>query len=101
MEKLGELPSSTGFFHEFFIFLGILGVEGKKMSLEKRFVRDGRNRVIASVTSGFSGGEEVVRDENNRIVGRTSPKFHVTRDLHNNLVSLNTADAGLLIKGKK
>ena len=71
------------------------------MSLTKRWIRDGQNRVVASVTSGFNGGEEVVRDEDNRIVGRVSPKFHVTRDDHNNLVSLNTADSGLLIRGKK
>jgi hypothetical protein len=71
------------------------------MSLTKRWVRDGRNRVIANITSGFSFDESVVRDENNRIVGRVSPKSYVTRDSHNNLVSIDTADAGLLIKVKK
>jgi YD repeat-containing protein len=44
------------------------------MSLEKKFIRDGRNRLVGSVTSGYSN----------------------TRDAHGRLVSIDTPDAGLL-----
>jgi hypothetical protein len=71
------------------------------MPLQKRFVRDGKNRVVASITSGFDDDSEVVRDEGNRIVGRSCPRYGVTRNLDNTFVSLNTADSGLLIRGKK
>lgn len=71
------------------------------MTLKKDYVRDGRGRIIGSVESGFSDESKVVRDEKNNIVGRTSDKFHTTRDNHGNLVSTNTSDPGLLIKRKK
>ena len=68
------------------------------MSLEKEFIRDGKRRIIGSVTTGYSGGtSEVVRDEHNEITGRTSERFNTTRDEHGQLVSINTADPGLLI----
>ena len=71
------------------------------MPLEKRYVRDGKNRIIGSVTSGFADESTVVKDEHEHIVGRTSEKFHTTRDEHGGLVSANSADPGLLIKPKK
>jgi hypothetical protein len=71
------------------------------MSLEKKYVRDGKRRIIGSVTSGFSDTSAVVRDEKNQIAGRTSEKFHATRDGHGNLVSINSPDPGLLIGRKK
>ena len=71
------------------------------MSLEKKYIRDGRNRVIGSVTTGFSDESAVVRDEDGDTLGRTSDRFHTTRDAHGNLVSLNTSDPGLLINRKK
>jgi hypothetical protein len=71
------------------------------MPLEKRYVRDGKNRIIGSVTSGFADESTVVRDEYEKIIGRTSEKFHTTRDEHGGLVSTNSADPGLLIKPKK
>jgi hypothetical protein len=74
---------------------------GKKMSLEKRYVRDGKRRIIGSVTSGFSDESTVVRDEDNEITGRTSERFGTTRDAHANLESVNSADPGLLINRKK
>jgi hypothetical protein len=70
------------------------------MSLNKRLVRDGKNRLIASVSSG-SAGSELVRDIKGQFLGRTNEHFHQTRDANNKLVSTNVADAGLLIKGKK
>jgi YD repeat-containing protein len=71
------------------------------MSLKKDFVRDGSRKIIASVTTGFSDTSAVVRDEDNRITGRTNERFHTTRDGHGNLVSINSPDPGLLIGRKK
>jgi YD repeat-containing protein len=71
------------------------------MSLEKKYIRDGKHRVIGSVTTGFSDESSVVRDDQNQIAGRTSERFHTTRDEHGNLVSINSADPGLLINRKK
>ena len=72
------------------------------MSLKKEYVRDGKRRIIASVTTGYVGSfETVVRDEQNDITGRTSEQFQTTRDEHGKLVSINSADAGLLIGKRK
>ena len=64
--------------------------------LKKDVIRDGRNRVIGSVTSGLAGGSSIVRDAEGRLLGKTSEKFHNTRDARGKLVSTNTPDAGLL-----
>lgn len=73
------------------------------MSLEKKWLRDGSRKIIGSTTTGYAGSfETLVRDEHEHIIGRTSEKFGTTRDEHGKLVSINTADAGLLIgKNKK
>ena len=67
------------------------------MSLKKDFVRDGNRKIIGSVTTGFSDESGVVRDEGNKINGRISERFHTIRDGHGKLVSVNSADPGLLI----
>jgi hypothetical protein len=70
--------------------------------LKKDFVRDGKRRIIASITSGFDDTSTVVRDEKNQITGRTSERFRTTRDNHGNLVSTNSPDPGLVIgRGKR
>ena len=71
------------------------------MSLEKEFIRDGKRRIIGSVTSGFSDESAVVRDEDNKLSGRTSERYDTTRDDHGNLVSINSSDAGLLLGNGK
>ena len=71
------------------------------MSLKKEYVRDGNRQIIGSVTSGFSDESSVVRDEHEQILGRTSDRFHTTRDANGGLVSSNTSDPGLLIKTRK
>ena len=63
------------------------------MALPARCVR----RIIGSVTSGFSDESAVVRDEDNKLSGRTSERYDTTRDDHGNLVSINSADPGLLL----
>jgi hypothetical protein len=72
------------------------------MPLQKEFIRDGKRRIIGSVTTGYVGSfETIVRDEQNHITGRTSEGFNTTRDEHDKLVSINSADAGLLLGKRK
>ena len=71
------------------------------MSLQKEFIRDGKRRIIGSVITGYVGSfDTLVRDEDAHIIGRTSESFGTTRDEHGKLVSINTADPGLLIGGR-
>jgi hypothetical protein len=46
--------------------------------LMKDYVRDGNGNIIASVTTGFSDTSAIVRDEGNRISGRTNERFHTS-----------------------
>jgi hypothetical protein len=72
------------------------------MALEKRYVRDGKQRVIGSVTTGYVGSyETIVKDEHEQVLGTTSERFHTTRDGHGGLVSTTTPDPGLLINKKR
>ena len=64
--------------------------------LKKNVIRDGQNRVVGSVTTGYAGGSLLVRDAEGRLLGKTSEKFHNTRDAQGKLFSTNTPDAGLL-----
>jgi YD repeat-containing protein len=68
----------------------------REQMLKKNVIRDGHNRVIGSVTTGYAGGSSIVRDQEGRLLGKTSEKFHNTRDAQGKLVSTNTPDAGLL-----
>lgn len=68
--------------------------------LTKDYIRNGASRIIGSVTTGYSDTSAVVRDEGNRITGRTSDRFRTTRDSRGNLVSINSSDPGLLIRRK-
>ena len=71
------------------------------MPLNKEYVRDGNRRIIGSVTTGFTGAfDTIARDESGNYLGRTSEHFGTTRDEQGTLVSINTADPGLLIKRK-
>ena len=71
------------------------------MSLSKKYVRDGNRKIIGSVTTGFDDTTAVIRDEQNTITGRTNEKFSTTRDVNGKLISINSADPGLLIGRKK
>ena len=66
--------------------------------LKKDFVRDGTRKIIGSVTTGYSDTSSIVRDERNQITGRTNDRFRTTRDSSGKLVSINSADPGLLIR---
>ena len=65
--------------------------------LKKESIRDGTPRILGSVMTGYSDTSAVVRDEGNRIAGRTNDRFRTTRDAHGNLVSVDSPDPGLLI----
>jgi hypothetical protein len=69
--------------------------------LKKDYIRDGRNKIIGSITTGYSDTSSVVRDEGNKVTGRTNERFHTTRNGNGNLVSINSSDPGLLIGRKK
>jgi len=68
--------------------------------LKKDYVRDGNRRIIGSVTTGYSDTSSIVRDEH-QIAGRSSERFHTTRDGRGNLVSINSPDPGLLLWRRK
>jgi hypothetical protein len=76
-------------------------VEASEDMLKKNYVRDGNRRIMASITTGFTDTTAVVRDEGNRVSGRTNERFHTTRDAHGSLVSINSSDVGLLIRREK
>ena len=70
--------------------------------LEKKYVHDGKNKVVGSITTGFQGSfEKVARDGQDKVLGTTSERFRTTRDGQGKLVSVNTADPGLLFNRKK
>jgi len=71
------------------------------MPLKKEYVRDGRNRITDSVTSGYTNDSQMVRDCGNEIAGRTSGIFNTVRDRDGSLTSVNSSDPGLLINRKK
>ena len=71
------------------------------MSLDKKYIRDGKRQIIGSVTTGYAAEQTVVRDSTAAVTGRTSGLFNTTRDGKGSLVSINSADPGLVIKQKK
>lgn len=66
--------------------------------LKTSYIRDGKNQIIGSTTSGFTNGDVVARDEYGNLLGRSSATFGNTRDAHGRLVSRNTADVDLLFR---
>jgi hypothetical protein len=65
------------------------------MSLEKEFIRDGKRRIIGSVTSGFSD-ESAVRPRRDNISGRQRKVRHphfFQSSIHGGLLSENTSRA--------
>ena len=49
--------------------------------LKKTYIRDGKNQIIGSFTTGFKGSfETLVRDEHESTIGRTSERFRTTRN---------------------
>jgi hypothetical protein len=70
--------------------------------LKKTYIRDGKNQIIGSFTTGFKGSfDTLVRDEHENLLGRTSNRFGTTRDAKGNLVSVKSAIPGLLLSRNK
>jgi hypothetical protein len=82
-------------------FVCLNQLKEESMALSRKYVRDGERKIIGSVTTGFADSSSVVRDKNNRFIGRTNERFQTTRDAHGKLVSTNSADPGLLIGRRK
>ena len=70
------------------------------MSLEKKYIRNGQNKIIGSVTDGYAQDVTIVRDGEGRMLGRTSGLFNTARRTDGSIVSINSADPGLLIPKK-
>lgn len=70
--------------------------------LKKTYVRNGNGgKLLGSITSGFSNGMSVVRDMHDNILGTSYSRQQVTRrGVSGSLVSINSADPGLLIPKK-
>jgi hypothetical protein len=66
--------------------------------LKTEFVRDGKNQIVGSVTSGLTKTVSVARDRCGHILGHSNSTFHNTRDAEGHLVSRNSDDIGLLFR---
>lgn len=66
--------------------------------LKTEFVRDGKNQIIGSITSGFDNGDTIARDRSGHILGHANSTFHNTRDAEGHLVSRNSSDPSLLLR---
>jgi hypothetical protein len=66
--------------------------------LKTEYIRDGRNQIMGSSTSGFANGDTVARDRSGKILGHANSTFQNTRDEEGRLVSRNSADVGLLFR---
>ena len=64
--------------------------------LKINFVRDGKNQIMGSVTSGFANCDTVARDHDGKVLGHANDRFNNTRDGSGHLVSRNVADVRLL-----
>ncbi len=70
--------------------------------LEKKYIRNGNGgKLIGSITSGFSNDLKLVRDMHDNLLGSTNGHQQVTRKgISGQIVSINSADPGLLIPKK-
>lgn len=66
--------------------------------LKVDFVRDGKNQVMGTKTTGFANGDEAARDRDGKVLGHSSSVFGNTRDAQGKLMSRNQADADLLLR---
>jgi hypothetical protein len=60
--------------------------------LKVEFVRNGKNQIVGSKTSGFANGDTVARDRDGKMLGHSSSKFGNTREANGRLTSTNQAD---------
>ena len=72
------------------------------MALKKEYIRNGNGgRLLGSITSGFSQDVKVVRDMHDNLLGSTNGHYKITRrGMSGQILSINSADPGLLIPRK-
>jgi hypothetical protein len=66
--------------------------------LKTEYVRDGKNQLVGTKTTGFPNGDVTARDRDGKILGHSSGTFGNTRDAGGRLVSQNQADVDLLFR---
>jgi hypothetical protein len=61
--------------------------------LKTRFIRDAKNRVCGTATSGYQDGSESVRNRSGALIGHVLTRQNINKDMSNRIVS-HTADSG-------
>jgi len=95
------VPSSSNIFAPLLpnLISRLVVIQGGNMPLTKTYVRNGNRTIIASITSGFSNNTEIVRESTTTSLARSTTTL-ATHGMPGKLVSVDTADPGLLIKRK-
>jgi hypothetical protein len=66
--------------------------------VKTEYIRDGKNQIIANLTTGLATADTVVREASGRILGHSNSVFNNTRDSQGRLVSRNSDNSGLLLR---
>jgi len=61
--------------------------------LKTRIIRDSKNRVCGTVTSGYQDGSEAVRNSRGALIGHVLSRQNINKDMSNCIIS-HTADSG-------
>ena len=61
--------------------------------LKTRFIRDAKNRVCGTVTSGYQDGSAAIKNKYGQLIGRVLNRPDINKDMHNRIVS-QTASSG-------
>lgn len=61
--------------------------------LKTRIIRDSKNRVCGTVTSGYQDGSASVRNRSGALIGRVLSRQDINKDMSNRII-LHTADSG-------
>ena len=63
--------------------------------LKVEYIRNGKNQLIGSKTTGFANGDKVARDRGGKILGHSNDTFSNTRDSNGRIRSANQTDSDL------
>jgi len=61
--------------------------------LKTRIIRDSKNRVCGTVTSGYQDDSEAVRNRSGALIGHVLSRQNINKDMSNGIIS-HTADIG-------
>jgi hypothetical protein len=64
--------------------------------LKVEYIRNGKNQIIGSKTTGFANGDKVARDRGGKILGHSNDTFGNTSDSNGRITSADQADPDLL-----